>query len=144
MEAGLKREWHCFPATQEAYKEIRSYVMAEAEAAGLSPKRQLQLELGMEEAVVNVIMHAYKMPGKTWLLAGSTDPGRFTIDMVDHGTPFNPLAERPVVDEDIPLMEREPGGLGITLMKKTFSVLDYNREEFQGKIGNHLQMELDI
>ena len=144
METSPEKEWHCFPTKQEAYEEIRSYVMTEAEAAGLSPRRQLQLELGMEEAVVNVIMHAYRVPGKIWLWVGRTSAGRFAIDMLDHGTPFNPLTEQPAIEKDVPLMEREPGGLGIVLMKKTFPVLTYAREEFQGKAGNHLHMELEI
>ena len=144
MEVSSERGWRCFPATQEAYEEIRSYIIAQAEAAGLLPKRQLQLELGMEEAVVNVILHAYKMPGNIWLWAGVTGVGRFAIDMVDYGAPFNPLSERPVIEPDVPIMEREPGGLGIVLMKKTFAVMTYAREEFQGKTGNHLYMELVI
>lgn len=131
--------WRRFPATMEAYETIRDFIMDEAEQAGLSVKEQMKLELGMEEAVVNVIKHAYDMPGEVWLKAAK-DGDDFIVDMADFGVPFNPLTKDAVPAPDTPLEEREPGGYGIMFMKKSFAKLAYAHEPIMGKDANHLRM----
>ncbi|MBR1731800.1 MAG: ATP-binding protein, partial [Ruminococcus sp.] len=52
------------------------------------------------------------------------------ITFIDNGKPFNPLAES---DPDVTLSaeEREIGGLGIFLVKKTMDMIDYEYKEGQ-------------
>ena len=131
--------WHRFPATMEAYEDMRNFIMDEAEQADISVKSQLKLELGVEEAIVNVIKHAYKDPGEVFLR--TTKAGNdFIVDMADFGIPFNPLTKDAVPSPDIPLEEREPGGYGLMFMKKAFVNLSYAYEPFLDKNANHLRM----
>lgn len=131
--------WRKFPATMEEYENIRNFIMEEAEKAGLSVKSQMKLELGAEEAIVNVIRHAYKDPGEV-LLHAAQDDKDFIVDMADFGVPFDPLKKDAVPSPDTPIEEREPGGYGIMFMKKTFARLTYTYEPIMGKNANHLRM----
>ena len=131
--------WRRFPAVMEEYENIRDFIIDEAEKAGLSVNEQMKLELGMEEAVVNVIRYAYDSPGAVWLKAGA-DGADFVVDMADFGVPFNPLERDAVPSPDTPLEERKPGGYGILFMKKAFVKLVYEYAPFKGENANHLRM----
>ena len=135
----LNGDWRRFPATMEEYENMRDFIMHEAEKAGISVKSQLKLELGIEEAIVNVIKHAYDDPGEVFLRT-SKDGDDFIVDMADFGVPFNPLTKDAVPSPDLPLEEREPGGYGILFMKKTFVSLSYAYEPFMDKNANRLRM----
>jgi sigma-B regulation protein RsbU (phosphoserine phosphatase) len=45
----------------------------------------------------------------------------------DRGRAFNPL-ENQEPDINLPLEKREPGGLGLLIVKKTMDTMQYNRE----------------
>ena len=55
-------------------------------------------------------------------------PLQITIQFLDNGKPFNPLAKE---DADITLSaeEREIGGLGILMVKKSMDAVEYNYED---------------
>ncbi|MBP5247976.1 MAG: ATP-binding protein, partial [Fibrobacter sp.] len=49
------------------------------------------------------------------------------ITFIDHGVPFDPLA-RPDPDTTLSAAERQIGGLGIFMVKKTMDKMEYSRE----------------
>lgn len=55
-------------------------------------------------------------------------PLQVTIQFLDNGKPFNPLAKE---DADITLSAeaRKIGGLGILMVKKSMDAVDYNYED---------------
>jgi len=65
---------------------------------------------------------------------------RTIIKFEDSGIPYNPLsAKEPDLNEN--LIEREPGGLGIHLVKKIMNTLDYSRKDSKNILiltRNHL------
>ena len=89
-----REEWKDFPAQQDSYEEMLSYALACADEAGVPMKRQLKLQLGFEEAVVNVISYAYEPEeeGKVWLKVYA-DGNDLIIEIKDSGKPFNPLTK---------------------------------------------------
>jgi anti-sigma regulatory factor (Ser/Thr protein kinase) len=123
-----REEWKDFPAQQDSYEEMLSYALACADEAGVPMKRQLKLQLGFEEAVVNVISYAYEPEeeGKVWLKVYA-DGNDLIIEIKDSGKPFNPL-EREDPDVTLSVEERQIGGLGIFLVKKTMDGMEYRRE----------------
>ena len=136
-------DWKKFRAEDDEYDNIRDYIMARAEEAGIDPKNQLRLELGVEEVVINVIHYAYEGDGDLYVRT-STDSGKFTIELIDHGVPFNPLEkhdERAVDASDIE--DRKLGGFGIEFMRKKFSKVEYSDEPFMGKRANRLTMTFE-
>lgn len=89
-----------------------------------------KVELALEEALVNIIRHAYESKG------GSIDlcflgkkKGYLEIEIQDQGPPFNPVKEAAPVNPSLPLEEREVGGLGVHLMKQMVDEVLYRREE---------------
>lgn len=138
----MDAKWQSFPAREEAYEEIRAALMAAAKAAGLTGARLLRLELGFEEAALNIIRHAYEAGGELWLRAYG-EGGAFVIELRDFGRAFDPtqVEEKPIAKGAS--AEAQPvGGLGILLMKKTFPRMSYERRAWQGREANCLRLEL--
>lgn len=132
--------WRKFPADMAYYEAIRDFIMDGVKEKGFSKKARMRLELGIEEAVVNIIHYAYEGRGNLWVRrAFSRENRQFTIDLADYGVPFDPLA-RPAPDARTPLEDREPGGYGILFMKTAFASLRYAYEPWNGAPANRLRM----
>lgn len=83
------------------------------------PKSFCKIEVALEEALVNIIQHAYKKNGGKIELTLKIDPkSHIEIGIRDWGSSFNPLLEGPKVDPTASLEERREGGLGIFLISK--------------------------
>lgn len=125
--AGLR-----LPAELDRLPAFLDYVRRMAEAAGLSEDRAVRLELAVEETLVNVFGYAY--PDRTRagmvLCRCASRPDGLTVEIVDEGAPFDPLA-RADPDTTLDIDRREPGGLGILLVKRLVDDLAYRREAGQ-------------
>ena len=89
-------------------------------------KAQMQLCVAAEEIFVNIASYAYA-PGTgkaTVRVAIEEEPRRAIVTFLDSGTPFDPLARE---DPDVTLSaeERQIGGLGIFMTKKTMDDVSY-------------------
>ena len=135
--------WREYPSTREMYDTMRDDIMANAQAAGISETREIQLELGIEEMLINIIYYAYNAPGTVWIRA-RREVELFRLDFADYGRPFNPLAEDMRHSEGLPVEEMEEGGLGIHLVRKNFDRIEYVYEDFQGKKANMLTLWLKL
>lgn len=119
------------PATLENLDRAREFVLGHVPAA-LEPK----VDLVLEELYLNVVNHAYAGAatgaagwGEVEIACGvEPDPAspRFHLCLKDWGPPFDPLA-LPDPDLDAGLDDREPGGLGVHLVKRMASTLEYVR-----------------
>ena len=135
-------DWKCYPASLDDFEDMRIVLDEVADTVMIPPDIMIKLELGFEEAVVNVIN--YSGSDRIWIKVAAVD-NRFNIEIVDHGVAFNPLVVNdPRASDDSPLDEREPGGFGIFLIKQTFDELDYRREMFEGAPANHLSLALRL
>ena len=98
-----------------------------AKAQGFEEEKISKIELAAEEALVNIIHYAYpERPGDVEMIC-QVDRGRFIIEIIDSGIPFDVTA-MPDPDVTAGIQEREPGGLGIFLMKKAMDEVRYRRE----------------
>jgi anti-sigma regulatory factor (Ser/Thr protein kinase) len=90
-----------------------------------------KLEIAMEEALVNIIHHAYQdKPGDIDVLISSVPGESITITLKDEGPAFNPLEKSPTaIDASTPLEEIEEGGLGILFMKEYMDDISYQRQD---------------
>jgi serine/threonine-protein kinase RsbW len=99
-----------------------------AEAQGFGKEKIGRIELAVEEALVNVFRYAYpESPGDVEMVCRS-EGERFAVEIIDSGIPFDATA-MPVPDMTEGDQEREPGGLGIFLMKKMMDEVQYRREK---------------
>ena len=120
----------CRPAEPDRLLEWLEPIRRAAENAGLAEAQVSRLELAVEEALVNVSHHAYAdraQPGPVYCRI-AVQPEGLLIEIADEGPPFDPLV-RTDPDTTLELEERQPGGLGVFLIKTLVSEVRYRREE---------------
>jgi serine/threonine-protein kinase RsbW len=106
--------------------------------AGVASDLSFRLSLALDEAITNVIGHAF---------AGQAPPHRIEIELdiadasvvatvTDNGRAFDPsIAPEP--DVSLPLEQRDPGGLGILLIHRMVDRVAYRR------VGGENQLRLE-
>lgn len=89
-----------------------------------------KIELATEEALVNVIRHAYKAKEGNIEIGMKFHPkSHVEIAISDEGPAFNPLAKEIVINPLATLEERTEGGLGILFMKQYMDEIHYERKK---------------
>ena len=118
-----------FPAKTQALSEVLGFVEKTLEGFECPVKTQTAICVAMEEVFVNVAHYAYpNAEGDMTLHIGFNDQSReVTFRMADRGVPFNPLT-KPDPDITLSAEDREIGGLGIFIAKKTMDSLTYAYE----------------
>lgn len=90
--------------------------------------------LAIEELATNWIKYGWSGSLKDFMtLDLSHHAGTLTLISTDPGAPFNPL-DVPPPPGGVPLEQREPGGLGILLLRKMADRMSYERRDGQNII----------
>jgi len=122
-------------ATVDNLDRVLAFVDGELEKLDCPMREQVQIDVAVEELFVNIASYAY-VPGEgdavVQLETAQEDRG-VTITFIDGGVPFDPLA-KPDPDVTLSAEERQIGGLGIYMAKKS---MDDMRYEYRGG-KNHL------
>lgn len=118
------------PANLEELEEVLEFVRRQLDGCGCSMKQMMQIEIAVEEIYVNIANYAYK-PEEGYAVIRcevSQNPLQIIIQFLDSGRPYNPLEKE---DPDITLgaQEREIGGLGIYMAKKSMDGIEYSYED---------------
>ena len=118
-----------FPAKIEALSDVLGFVDQTLESFACPMKVQTAVCVAIEEIFVNVAHYAYgEGEGEMTLGIGFDEESRtITFRMTDKGTPFDPL-KKPDPDITLSAEEREIGGLGIFITKKTMDTVTYAYE----------------
>ena len=118
-----------FPAKTESLSDVLGFVEGALESFECPMKIQTAICVAIEEVFVNVAHYAYpESVGDTTLHIGFDEENRaITFRMTDKGVPFDPL-KKPDPDITLSAKEREIGGLGIFIAKKTMDSLTYAYE----------------
>ena len=121
-----------FPATKDALPEVMVFTEECLESFGCPMKSSMTICVAVEEIFVNIASYAYgDGDGNATLSFGFDESERLmTLIIKDNGTPFNPL-ERDEPDISLSADDREIGGLGIFITKKTMDTVDYSYENGQ-------------
>ena len=89
-------------------------------------KAQLQIDVAIDELFGNIAHYAYEpeIGMATVCIEKLDDPFGVAITFIDGGKPYNPLQKD---DPDVTLSasDREIGGLGIYMVKKTMDAMEY-------------------
>ena len=124
-----------FAAKEEAVSDVIAFVETELEKADCPMKTQTAVCVAMEELFVNIAHYAYpEGTGRAEIAIGIDKSTRIaTFVISDTGIPFNPLEKQ---DPDItkPAEEREIGGLGIFIVKKTMDTVSYARVQDENRL----------
>ena len=89
-------------------------------------KIQNQIGIAVDEIFSNIARYAYH-PETGGATVRVTVDENITIEFEDSGTPYNPLTEENP-DTTLSAEEREPGGLGIFMVKNLMDSVEYRRE----------------
>lgn len=119
-----------FPAEEGALGDVLAFAEKELEEMQCPPKTVMQLTVALEEVFINAAHYAYpNEKGEVKVAIAFNEENRsVTFRISDRGISFNPLEKE---DPDITLSadEREIGGLGIFICKKTMDEIAYTREK---------------
>jgi anti-anti-sigma factor len=93
----------------------------------LSPTRLFDLQLAVNEVFTNIVSYGFE-DGRPHeivvrLMAGADE---VVVEIEDDGRPFDP-STAPAPRIDVPLEERQPGGLGLYLARRVTDAMDYRR-----------------
>ena len=128
-QGGVRLMNKTFPAKIEALSDVLGFVDQTLESCGCPMKIQTAICVAIEEVFVNVAHYAY-VDGEGDMTLGigfDAESGEITFRMTDKGTPFDPL-KKPDPDITLSAEEREIGGLGIFITKKTMDTVTYAYE----------------
>ena len=121
-----------FPARTEALPDILGFVEETLESYECPMKTQMAVCVAIEEVFVNIAHYAYGGGEGDVALGISFDDDTRTVTfrMADRGIPFDPL-KKPDPDTTLSAEDREIGGLGIFITKKTMDTVTYAYENGQ-------------
>ena len=128
-QGGVHMTNKTFPAKIEALSDVLGFVDQSLESYECPMKIQTAVCVAIEEIFVNVAHYAYgEGEGDMTLGIGFDAESReITFRMSDKGTPFDPL-KKPDPDITLSAEDREIGGLGIFITKKTMDTVSYAYE----------------
>lgn len=119
-------------ATIENIASVTAFVDEQLERLDCPMKTQVQVDIAIDELFSNIANYAYhpKVGAATVRVEVTEDPLAVVLTFIDNGVPYDPLAK---ADPDITLSaeEREIGGLGIYMVKKTMDDISYEYRDGQ-------------
>ncbi len=110
--------------------EVLAFVDEQLEEANCSSKIQTTIEIAVEELFVNIANYAYSPEIGTAVVQISVnkEPLSVEITFIDNGKPYDPLA-KPDPDVTLSAEERQIGGLGIFMVKKSMDDIQYEYKD---------------
>lgn len=116
-------------ATLDNLELVQGWIEQELESHGCPVRIQMQISIAVEEIYVNIAHYAYhpEIGEATVRCTVGGDPLTVTVQFLDRGTPFDPLAKQDA-DTTLSAQEREIGGLGILMVKKSMDQVVYHYE----------------
>ncbi len=119
-------------ATVENIGTVTDFVTEQLEALDCPMKAQMQIAIAIDELFGNIAHYAYNpdVGEATVRVEVVEEPLAVVITFIDQGVPYDPLAK---ADPNIKLSaeEREIGGLGIFMVKKTMDDITYEYKDGQ-------------
>ena len=118
---------HHFDAEAAAVRPAAAALDAFCAAERVPRDALWPFQVALDEIVANIVSHAAAgNGGRAFDVWFRRDGETIEIVVADDGPPFDPLA-RPDPDVTLPLEGRQPGGLGIMLVKSLMDDVRYER-----------------
>ncbi len=119
-------------ATIENIEAVTTFIDEQLEQLDCPMKTQIQVCVAIDELFSNIANYAYNpdVGAATVRVEVTENPLAVVITFIDNGVPYDPLAK---ADPDVTLSaeEREIGGLGIYMVKKTMDDIAYEYKNGQ-------------
>ena len=119
-------------ATVENIETVTDFVNEQLEALDCPMRAQMQIDIAIDELFGNIAHYAYnpEIGQATVQVDVVEEPLSVVITFIDNGVPYDPLAK---ADPDTTLSaeERDIGGLGIYMVKKSMDEIAYEYKDGQ-------------
>lgn len=119
-------------ARSENVSLVTEFVEEQLESMDCPMKIQMKMGIAIDELFSNIALYAYSSGNGdvTVRVEKQEEPAAVRITFIDRGVPYDPLKKE---DPDVTLSaeEREIGGLGIYLVKKTMDDISYEYKDGQ-------------
>lgn len=110
--------------------QVLAFIDGVLEESGCPLKTQMKIDIAVEELFVNIANYSYKdQEGEAVIGIEASSEGA-EISLKDWGEPFDPLS-REDPDVSLSVEEREIGGLGIYMVKKSMDDVRYEYRDGQ-------------
>ena len=119
-------------ATVENIAVVTDFVNEQLEAVDCPPKVQIQIDIAIDEIFGNIAHYAYHPQAgeATVRVEILGDPGAAVLTFMDRGIPYDPLKNQDP-NTGLSAEERDIGGLGIFMVKKTMDEMRYEYKDGQ-------------
>ena len=109
---------------------VTDFVNEELDHYDCPIKGRVQINVAIDEIFSNISRYAYGagQGDATVSIEVEAQPLRVILTFSDHGVPFNPL-EKAAPNVKLSAEEREIGGLGIFLVRKTMDAISYEYKD---------------
>ena len=119
-------------ATTDNIETVTAFVNEQLEALNCSMRAQMQIDIAIDELFGNIAHYAYnpEIGSATVRIEVLQEPLAVVITFIDKGVPYDPLSN---ADPDVTLSadERQIGGLGIYMVKKSMDEISYEYKNGQ-------------
>ena len=116
----------------ENIEVVTDFVNQQLELLECPMKAQMQIDIAIDELFSNIAHYSYnpEVGQATVRVEVVENPLAVTITFIDNGIPYDPLAKE---DPDLTLSaeERQIGGLGIYMVKKSMDEITYEYKDGQ-------------
>ena len=113
-------------ASRDESERVFDFADEVLESFNVPYKETMRIHVALDEIVSNIVNYAYEDEG-TFSLSLDVEENVVTMEVRDHGFPYNPLlADEP--DITAPLEERKIGGYGIFIVRQIMDDVQYARE----------------
>lgn len=119
-------------AAIENIPAVTDFVNGQLEILGCPMKVQMQIDVAVDELFSNIAHYAYDsgVGPATVRVELMEDPPSVIISFIDSGVPYDPLKKEDP-DTSLPAEERQIGGLGIYMVKKSMDAMEYEYKDGQ-------------
>lgn len=107
---------------------VADFIVDAANRAQLTQKQSDDVQMAVDEAVTNIMEHAYagRTDGRISIFC-RTDGREFYVEIRDAGKPFD-ASKVKTPNTSSPLSKRAIGGLGIFFMRKLMDKVEFTRD----------------
>ncbi len=119
-------------ATVENIPTVTDFVDEQLEAHGCPMKAQMQIDIAIDELLSNIAYYAYSSGSGTVTIRVeiAEEPLSVLITFIDNGVPYDPLKKEDP-DTTLSVDQRDIGGLGIYMVKKSMDGVEYEYKDGQ-------------
>ena len=114
-----------FPRSFDALPDIFEFTRTAFGRLHIDPKLLPTVDLGIEELFTNAVKYS-TMSRAGLEIALQAIAGGAEVTVIDHDVERFDITMAPMVDVDAPIEEREPGGLGLHLIRRIMDSVEYH------------------